>query len=342
MNIRGKISDIADRTGLTSSLLSARAFGRPEWLTVVTWHRIADAASASDVDEGVVDATPEEFRAEVEVLMRHFNIVGLSDVRAALGGKPLPPKPALLTFDDGYVDCAETALPILKSLGARATFFLVTDPIEKRTPFWWDAIAWILKHGTRDRFTVTYPKTLAFSISADGRQSVTRACLDVVKTTFALDVDRFLDGLADAAGAPWDAGVKRSLADRLLMTWDDVRVLDRAGMDIGSHTRTHRVLATLPEADLDAELRAARADLERHVGRAPDAIAYPVGAPVAHLPGVRAALERAGYALGFTYRTGFQRLGADVDPFSLRRIAIDRGTSPERFKSRLATLGLLS
>ena len=61
------------------------------------------------------------------------------------------------------------------------------------------------------------------------------------------------------------------------MTWDDVRALAGAGMDIESHTRTHRVLDTLDRDQLRDELVGSRRDLEAQLGRPIRAIAYPVG-----------------------------------------------------------------
>ena len=76
----------------------------------------------------------------------------------------------------------------------------------------------------------------------------------MVKTTRLLDLDRFLDDLATRADAPWDAATERRLADRLIMTWDDVRTLRKSGMDVGSHTRTHRVLQTPNQRRAESEL----------------------------------------------------------------------------------------
>jgi peptidoglycan/xylan/chitin deacetylase (PgdA/CDA1 family) len=44
-------------------------------------------------------------------------------------GKPLPEKPIMITFDDGYLDNYKTAYPILKKYGQKAVFFLITANI---------------------------------------------------------------------------------------------------------------------------------------------------------------------------------------------------------------------
>ena len=337
--LRSRLTEIADRSGIMRALFVLRGAMRPRWLTIVTWHRVDDLVGAADVDDGVLDATPAEFRAQVEVLAKHFHVVRLDDVKRALDGGPLPANPALLTFDDGYRDGLEHALPILRGAGVPATFFLATSPITHRIPFWWDSIAWIIKHAKRGKASLP-PYGLHLDFQRDGKERGLHACLGVVKTRRGLDLEGFLRELAEALDTPWDADTRRSIADRLLMTWDDARALESAGMEIGSHTRTHRVLDTLPESELDSELAGAREDLARELGHAPTALAYPVGKPVSHIPAVRRALERAGYEMAFTYLTGFQGLTGPIDRFALRRIAMDRGTPIDRFQSRLATVGL--
>src|SRR6266850_1948679 len=47
-------------------------------------------------------------------------------MRHILRTAPLPDKPILLTFDDGYQDAFTAALPALRARGMRGTFFLVT------------------------------------------------------------------------------------------------------------------------------------------------------------------------------------------------------------------------
>ncbi len=46
-------------------------------------------------------------------------------------GVPLPEKPIILTFDDGYEDNYTNAYPLLKKYGFVGTFFIVTEPVDK-------------------------------------------------------------------------------------------------------------------------------------------------------------------------------------------------------------------
>jgi peptidoglycan/xylan/chitin deacetylase (PgdA/CDA1 family) len=120
------------------------------------------------------------------------------------------------------------------------------------------------------------------------------------------------------------------------MTWDQVRELAAHGQDIGSHTRTHRVLGTVATAaELDDELSGSRRELEALLGREVLSIAYPVGPTVMDRPDIVQAIARAGYRLGFTNKTGVNT-ALRPHPLDIRRLATDRGMDPAYFRASLA------
>jgi peptidoglycan/xylan/chitin deacetylase (PgdA/CDA1 family) len=120
------------------------------------------------------------------------------------------------------------------------------------------------------------------------------------------------------------------------MGWEDALALHRAGMDVQSHTRTHRVLHTLSPSDLRTELEGSRRDLEAALGAPVDAIAYPVGYRLAHLDHVRAALAAAGYRWGFTNQTGVNHVMLGVDNFDVNRISMSVDYSDALFRAMMA------
>lgn len=338
LHARARVSTLLDLSGLTRAIFWYRKLRRVPWLTVVNFHRVNQEEEAAPFDEGVLDATPRSFHEQLSILKRHFTLITLDELRAYRRGGPLPASPALVTFDDGYRDCHEIALPILKTLGIPAAFFIATSYITERRLFWWDRIAYVLKRTRMARLTLSYPARLDLEVEG-AVGTATNRLLRIVKSQQGLDVERFLDEITEAADVPWDPAIEKDLADRLLMTWDQIRSLRREGMEIGSHTRTHRPLQTLPAEHLEAELGGSRQDLERELGESVPAIAYPVGEPVAHIPAVRKAIEDAGYELGFSYNTGVQRLDA-FDPLSICRFSTERSYGPARFRGLLAVPSL--
>ena len=106
--------------------------------------------------------------------------------------------------------------------------------------------------------------------------------------------------------------------DTKLMTREQLRELQEAGMTIGSHTRTHPVLPDY-HAALHNEVVMSRADIEEHLGRAPEFFAYPFGAWDAE----SAAWARtAGYRAARTYRGGAWNRPSDL--YHLRAVPVTK------------------
>jgi peptidoglycan/xylan/chitin deacetylase (PgdA/CDA1 family) len=324
MGLRERVAGLLHRTGLLDVALWAGAGRRHPAVSVFTFHHVAEPGAGYPFDPEVADTTPRQFHRQLELLGRRFSVVGIDDLCRALDGAPLPRNPALITFDDGYRSCHDVALPLLRKAGLRAVFFVATSFVESRRLYWWERIAWLVARSRAGRVRLAGPLPLELDLSAPG--AAARLCR-AVKDTPGLDLGSFLESLAQAAGVTWTDEIERRLADELIMTWDQVRVLRDAGMDVESHSRRHRVLQTLTPPELEGELAGAKVDLERQLGRSVRAIAYPVGRSIAGRPALRAAVAGAGYRIGFTNGTGRARLGQALDPLDFPRIAVDRAMS---------------
>ena len=335
LRLRARLAWAAGAFGVAGAVLAAKRRQKPPpFLTVLNYHRINVPDATVEVDEGVLDATPESLDRQLGILRRHFSFIALDDLLHHLDGNPLPPNPALVTFDDGYRDNLTNALPVLRRHGVRAAFFVATEYVAKRRLFWWDRITWIVKHARKRRFSLSGPGAEDVDLQ-QGIEPAARRLHEVVKRHAGLDLEGFLESLARAADAPWSEAIEKELVDRHVMGWDDVRALRAAGMDVGSHTRTHRVLSTIPATELASELSGSRAELEDVLGEPVPALAYPVGKPVASIPDVRAAVVDAGYRLAFSYGAGRQDL-TRLDPLDVCRFAVDKDTTENALLAQIA------
>jgi hypothetical protein len=108
-----------------------------------------------------------------------------------------------------------------------------------------------------------------------------------------------LDELTVAAKVAWSPELERKYADELVMSWDQVRALRRAGMEIHSHPRTPPSPADgCPHDELISELAGSKHDLEEQLGERISSVSYPVGRPIAQDPAIRSMVAEAGYGLG--------------------------------------------
>lgn len=336
-HLRTRLISVLDGIGALELAMAARKFVRLPYLPIVTYHRLGDPAqNARDLDETVVDATKADFERQVDLLMRRFTLLGTEDLRMHfLEKRPLPKNPALITFDDGYRECHDIALPILKRAGAKAIFFISTDHVTDRKAFWWDRTNYLVKRSTKSRIEVDYPRHAVYDLTTNRAKVVTRM-LDVIKETFALDVERYLQMLGTALGVPWGPEDDRRITEQVLMTWDEVRAMRKAGMDVASHTRTHRVLQTLPAEDLREELVGSRRILEEQLDEEVRAIAYPVSLSEGEHDEIFSAVRNAGYDLGFSTSCGLGPLGEKTNPLDIQRIWVDPNLSHSYFRAAVA------
>ncbi|HEU0031233.1 MAG TPA: polysaccharide deacetylase family protein [Kofleriaceae bacterium] len=332
-SLHERVAVLLERTRLLEAALRARRYAPFPNLTIVTFHRLAEPADDEPYDPDVIDATQAQFRRHVEAIARFATPIDVETLVRSLDGGPLPPNPAMITFDDGYRSCRDIALPILRELGVPATFFIATAFASQRMLYWWEKIAAIVRLARGRRARVCYPRPLV--IDTRHATAARRLLDDTIKNTHDLDIERFLGEVCTALEVPWSADLEAGLARGLVMSWDDVRALAAAGMDVESHTRTHRVLDTLSPAALVDELAGSRADLERQLGRPVRAIAYPVGRrpPIA----IRHAAAEAGYRVGLTNASGVNRGPAWLlDAFDISRLSTERSQSDAMFLAQLA------
>ncbi|HEV7559684.1 MAG TPA: polysaccharide deacetylase family protein, partial [Kofleriaceae bacterium] len=238
---RENLAGVLHRAGALGAMMRVRRFAPIPTLSIVTYHHIADDDPAYAYDPGVADASPSQFRRQIETLARYGTPISIDQLVRAIDGDSLPANAVMVTFDDGYRSCHDVALPILRAAGVRATFFIPTKFVSERRLFWWERIALALSRRRRDRVKLAYPH--AVDLDAADPAALDKLT-DLIKDSPGLDVDRFVDDILAALDVPWERADETAMADSLIMSWDHVRALAAAGMDVESHTRSHRVLQT--------------------------------------------------------------------------------------------------
>ena len=246
----------------------------------------------------------------------------------------------MLTFDDGYRDNFDVAVPILRERNVPATFFIPTAFLESPRLPWWDHVAYVIKQTQMRRLTLernpggsgapplvidleTMPRTVAI-------MTIIRAFLD---DTIA-DERWFLDQLSERAEVDVD---HEGLGRALFMTWDQVRQLadSGAGLTVGSHAHSHHKLAGLDDESQRNELAGSKRILEARLGREVTALAYPYGWPGTYTASTKALAAEAGYRLAFTSREGVNRPGT-LDPYEISRLGVGSGDSAALLRARTA------
>ena len=343
-SIPNKRDFLARSLGATGGLRLLERLARARRsLVVLTYHRIAPRGDGVDpYYDPVISATPEGFRDHMRLVRDRFQVVRLDDL-AGPATIPDARKPsAMVTFDDGYRDNHDAALPILQELGIPATFFIPTDFLERPRLPWWDHVAYVLKTTTAPRLIVKRTDDDASPIVIDlgaepSAAARTDAIMRVIRAVLAGEVPdqaAFLARLEEQAEVAVDSP---ALGRGLFMSWEHLRRLVALGHSIGSHGHGHVALASLPDAPQRRELALSRTILEAAVRTPVKAVAYPYGWPGAFSDRTLELAADAGYTLGFTGLEGVNRPDApDFAPLALRRLNIGAGDTPALLRARSA------
>lgn len=99
---------------------------------ILMYHYISEPPADSDIYRVDLSVSPDSFRQQMAYLKENgYTPVDFYDLSTAIvAHTELPPKPIILTFDDGYTDNYEEAFPVLQEYGFKGTFFVVTEFID--------------------------------------------------------------------------------------------------------------------------------------------------------------------------------------------------------------------
>lgn len=300
-------------------------------LTALVYHRVVPDDDPDVYDPDVVSATPAAFGQQMRYLARNFSVIGLDDLAAHIHDqRPLPPRPAIVTFDDGYRDNHQHALPVLRELGLPSVVFITTDFVGDDVIPWWDALADLCRRAPRGRTELPLVGRVEFD-GVDGDRAVRTRLLAALKDLPDDAREAAMKAIADAIGVQ-----VREPRERLFMTWDQAADAAQAGMVCQPHTVSHPILTNVPAARARDEVSQSALTVAQHTGCRPVAFAYPNGS---HDPSVVDACREQGISIGFTMDLGPAR-NVRRSPLTIPRVSVRRVDSPAQF--RLKTQGVTS
>lgn len=277
-------------------------------LLVLCYHGVVRAEQKDRFGYGNT-VTEAEFLAHLEFLARHYQPVSAGDVIAHHnGGKLLPQRAALVTFDDGYRNNLTLAAPILRQVGVPCVFHVSTGYIGTRDVLWTDdLIGRIIGWGT-EPLPLPQGGEMTLPSSLRERRVAAHSLKESCKRLDWQAVKAWLARIRELSDRP---AANSELYD--FMNWEEVRELHRQGFEIGSHTVEHPILSRISQAALHEELTASKVKIEQELeGSACKAIAYPNGGAADVSPTVFAAARTAGYQLGFVVGERHSPPGEDV------------------------------
>jgi peptidoglycan/xylan/chitin deacetylase (PgdA/CDA1 family) len=223
---------------------------------------------------------------------------------------------ATIMFDDGYRDNIQYAVPVLDKYNCRASFYVVTDCIDKNIPTWTHMLEYAFQFTNKSDIELDFdflPPELKTTRLPGREERISYAgkLKKYLKTLPHADRNKVLDRVMNT----WND----IELPNLMMSWDDLKKLKGAGHYIGSHSVTHSMLATMTdEAAIRNELAESGNIIRDKLGHFPLTISYPVGS---FNETTKRLAKEAGYKIGLAVKQNAYKPEKE-DIFEIPRIEL--------------------
>lgn len=275
-------------------------------LSVLIFHRVMPQPDPLFPDE----MHASRFLEVCSWLKSWFKVLPLDESVVRLKAGTLPARAACITFDDGYADNYHVALPILQRCELSATFFIATGFLDGGC-MWNDTIVETIRACSMPFLDLS---SLALGRHAIGsleeKRSAIAALIPQIKyrsLTQRIAITEEISRLA-----------RVQLSHDLMMTSQEVKAMRQAGMQIGAHTVSHPILASLAIEQARQEIQGSKRFLEQLLGERVGLFAYPNGKPGEDYVAQSVDMVRsAGFDAAVNTQWGTS--GASDDMFQIRR-----------------------
>lgn len=266
----------------------------------------------SDDDEGYLEGLkPSWLDEQLAYLTRHYEVIPLSELVRCLEERRAPPKKSVvITFDDGFRDNFEYALPLLQKHNATATVFVVTGSLSTGELPWSERLGYLFQHTVVDAFSGPETGNQRVSLATPGqRHSAYQVVRKPLATMCREDRDAAISRVANSLEV-------EPPKDRML-NWDQARDMLAAGNEIGAHTYSHPLLAQIPYEEAKWEMKKSLSDIREHLRIENPAFCFPGGSFNDRLLDL---VPRLGFRSAFVPNQALRMNTPDsVTPYSLSR-----------------------
>ena len=218
---------------------------------------------------------PVLFEKCIRFIRKRFEVCLIEDLVDSPGLKNPKKNFATIMFDDGYKDNMEYALPILDKYNIKASFYVVTDCIEKNIPTWTHQVEYLFQ------FTNLNDLSLDFEFLPEGRRVKTLNS-QTGRIAYGKKLIPLLKKISHEERLLAISEITNKINDvelpKLMMSWNDLRELKKAGHYIGSHSISHAILGTMNDLDeIYYEVRKSGEIIQKHLGDFPKSFSFPIG-----------------------------------------------------------------
>ena len=243
--------------------------------------------------------SPESMRRRLAFLAKHYSVIDLDELaRQHLAGR-FESRQVVLTFDDGFQNFADAAVPLLRERQMTATNYIVSEYLDSRAPNYRMMVRDLLRRSARPRMALTLPggSVVPAGMSLDGTEALALKEFDELERTTTVRA-RYAEDLARALGI--DLAPLMESRVWHCMTPETIRALAREGFPMQLHTHSH--FNVVDYADRASEqVQTCRQAVERTTGLPAPHFCYPSGR---WTKSIWPTLEQHGVCTATTTRSG--------------------------------------
>jgi peptidoglycan/xylan/chitin deacetylase (PgdA/CDA1 family) len=275
-----------------------------------------------------LEITPEFLRAMLGHLRAHgIDIVTIDEMHRRLIARDFSRRFACFTFDDGYRDNRDFALPVMCEFDAPFAVYVASDFAEGSGRLWWVALEMVVARAQAIQAEIGGVAVRLDASTMDAKQAAFERLHDWMRALPGEhDIRREVSALCARHGVDQDA-----ICRDLCMSWDELKPFANDPLiTIGAHTITHCNLAKQTEAVATHEMATSRARIEAAVQRPVLHLAYPYGDKIAAGPREFALAQAAGFKTAVTTRPGMIFPGSAAHLTALPRVSLNGNYQDQR------------
>lgn len=279
-------------------------------IQILMFHRIVKEIGLNRIGNDGIEVTEAHLEFIIKFYLKHkFIPASIKDV-PSLVKKRDRKRYVVFTFDDGYSDNSQLALPIFEKYKIPFAVYIPTDYISRKQFAWW----YFLEDLIRDNKKITYADTEGEHIVSNENPEERIAVFSLLREKIQNDpsvlknlILNYCPDLTKYHNMFLSEGELRSFAAHSLVT-------------IGSHSVSHPSLAKSNDKVSHDEIFNSKSVLEKMIGKEVKHLAYPFGTKEDVGPREFKNAEKAGYQTALTTIYGDVHSGKNVSLFSLPRI----------------------
>jgi peptidoglycan/xylan/chitin deacetylase (PgdA/CDA1 family) len=305
---------------------------------IFTLHHVRPEPPQDFEPNRILKITPDFLESVIKTVIEGgFEILTLDEVAARLQDNTPDAKHrrpfACFTFDDGYRDNRDFALPVFRKYGVPFTLFVPTDFPEGNGELWWLTLEDVLRTAR------------ALTLEKNGRR-VSYVTETVAQKDAAFhEIYWWLRSLPENQAreivrrlASENGIDSTKLCRDLIMTWDELREVARDPLiTIGAHTRSHFALAKLSDEDARAEIFDSVMRIEKEFGRPCHHFSYPYGDETSAGAREFAIARDLGLTTAVTTRKGLVYAGHASQLTALPRLSLNGDFQNSRYLKVMLT-----